>query len=178
MRAILLALALLTVTTDVLATGAVWTGKRVKVYNYTPSAWDATVRDVVRDVARILPNHAPRVIVKPRGERRCRDLPARKRWRGVALCVGNGDWTVSRIRHGAFVRATVSIDPNPDPGDSIAQALCHELMHALTGVGDSNAFDDPYPRPKTSCVHGNVRESPGSWDRRFAHKVYRKHGRH
>ena len=47
-------------------------------------------------------------------------------------------------------------------------AICHEFMHATTGIPDNYGA-----HPDTSCVWGSL-SAPGSFDAQFAHKVYAK----
>lgn len=44
--------------------------------------------------------------------------------------------------------------------------VCHELMHAVTGIKDRY-----HRRPKTSCVWGSL-PTPGRFDVTYARKVY------
>ncbi len=47
-----------------------------------------------------------------------------------------------------------------------ANTVCHELMHAVTGIKDK--YDS---RLSTSCVWGNL-PTPGRFDVAYARKVY------
>ena len=48
--------------------------------------------------------------------------------------------------------------------------VCHELMHAVTGIKDRY-----HRRPKTSCVWGSL-STPGRFDVAYARRVYKPRG--
>jgi hypothetical protein len=86
MRAVLIALVLLSVSPDVLAGGAAWRERRIVVRDYTPAAWQPHVERALDAFNAAMPPAVPRLVYQRRKERRCRALPATG-WRGtLAVC--------------------------------------------------------------------------------------------
>jgi len=172
MRIVLAVLALFLLSPDVLAGGAVWTGKTVAVYDYTSPAWDGIIAQTVAEMNAMLPKQAPRLLYRRMAEVPCAQAPMRKK--AIVVClVGAGDpspahaswWTHQH----SISRAQVRLSPSASPNNHRKEA-CHELMHVLTSIQDNYAA-----APDTSCVWGNL-SSPGPFDVAYAKKIYRKHG--
>ena len=81
--------------------------------------------------------------------------------------------TVYRVDHGTFAKKRVKINLVGDPGhDNLApthqNTVCHEMLHALSGVNDGWSRDG-------SCVRGTL-DAPGPWDVAFLEQAYQRHG--
>ena len=166
-----LALAVLLLPLEVLAAPVVWTDKTVRVLDYTTPMWDGLVAGMVEEFNAMLPDTAPRLVYRRMPERPCEELNDRVFIGAIAVCsvpaapfVGMttlwaGDKTMFDTRiilnDGRFVNQRFATN-----------TVCHELMHALTGIRDKYGR-----RPKTSCVWGNL-ITPGRFDVAYARKVY------
>lgn len=179
MRAVLIALILLTVSADALATGAAWERKRVVIKNYLSEDWRPFVAPVVAAFNDAMPKRVPTLRYREHDPTACADIPRQQRRTGIVLCwttdTPNGlGATYPHQRRHVIDRAQVRLKPETGWGDDrIANTVCHELMHALTGIPDNYDF----PQRERSCVWGLLPE-PGPFDVRYARRVYRQHGRH
>ncbi len=150
--------------------GAAWRAKSVVVYDHTSPEWQPYVAETVAAFNAMLPSRAPRLVYTPMRERPCTAMSYE---RGeIAVCFkGNDNATAfvvrHRVIHGALVRLI-----GDDPPDERGNVICHEFMHALTGVPD----DYDFPHEETSCVQGGGLNAPGAWDVFYARKMYRKYG--
>jgi hypothetical protein len=156
----------------------VWQAKRVVVYDYTSSHYDGMVAQTVADFNAMLPKAAPRFIYQRMSATDCALIPWTQR--GIIACstaVASYDDGIPRaglIRgtggsHGSrHTRVELS-----HVGDAAwrQNAVCHELMHAVTGIPDN------YGANPESCVWGDL-SHPGPFDAAYAKRVYGKHRRH
>lgn len=138
----------------------------IAVHAHVGQQWRGPTRQTVRGFNRAMPKRVPKLRASYHPGRPCNDLPKGK-GKGIHVCDGEGNWMWGNHRH-----AKVGIDFAQSPAD-FRQALCHELMHAVTGVEDSEIYGLIYPKPETSCVWGDVRDKPGPWDARVARKAWR-----
>lgn len=177
MKALLLALALLTITPDALAVGGAWRTRTIVVADHTPDAWQSTVKTVLADFNRVMPKRVPRLVYRNRATVPC-ERQRKRAWRtgtAIALCAGDsvavGDTAYAWHRH--EIRASRVRIWSGEPALGLPETLCHELMHAVTGMPD----DGGVVNQPGSCVWGRA-TAPGPIDVAFARKVYRKHGAH
>lgn len=166
MRALLLALALLLLAPDALASGSVWEQRRVPVYDHTGPAYAGAVQRAVAHLNAAIPKRGPTLRYKRKPFRPC---PAKWREGAVVVCEmprSNGGglaltradrhvmrWAMVRLTHGADL---VGHGGTQD-GDLLAE---EELIHAVLDRGDGAAHAD---WPDVA---------------RYAKKTYRKHRRH
>jgi hypothetical protein len=124
----------------------------------------------------MLPARAPRLLYRAMGETPCAQISAKLHRGGIVVCTvpslasddarGLTEFFVSQGRL-SRVRIMLSEESNPGLRDN---TVCHEFMHATTGIRDN--FDTLLD---TSCVWGDL-SAPGSFDAKFAHKVYKQKG--
>lgn len=154
--------------------GAAWRKDRVKVIDFTPPAWHPVVAEMVDAFNAILPERAPRLIHVPMRERPCRGAKKDARKGVVVLCPRDGessDAAYGQERH-TITDAVVSIGQWEGQNPIwLRNAICHELMHAVTGIPDrdQHAYLD-------SCVWNHTATGPGDLDRDYAKRVYKKYG--
>lgn len=181
-KVLLAALALTVMGGEVLAVGVRWDQSRIPVFSHMNAEWQPLVKQQVALFNAMLPDRAPRLVYRAEPERLCPAIKGKRHKRGITICPIDGDpvWFAVTMptydwRTFGFKRVRVQIaQERMALYDDVtrSQTVCHELMHAITGVRD----DYDYPHLATSCVQGALDE-PGSWDRAFARRVYRKHGR-
>lgn len=172
-RVVLILALLLMLPGEVMAKdGAAWHKKRVVVHDYTSAAYKPYVAEMVAAFNAMLPKRAPKLVYREQPERACNTLD-KKRPKVITICLSGGEWdmTATDAKHGEITRATVILIGNDTP-DQIHNTICHELMHAVTDAPDD--YRDPHLTE--SCVQG-MTPYPGAWDKAYARKVYRKHGR-
>lgn len=178
MRSLLLALVVLLSADAALASGAAWPGKRVVVRDYTSAEWRPLVQQAVADFNRVMPKRVPRLVLRDGPARPCERVRAREDRGQITVCLTTrtGGDAIYRVQRHAVVSARVRLAPDEDePG----QTLCHELMHAVTDIGDrEGATVVPTFWDDDSCVWGSTLTAPGPLDARYAARVYRQHGSH
>jgi hypothetical protein len=172
MKAALLALAMLgLLAQDALARPPMWTEKTVRVLDYSTPMWDGMVSGMVDEFNAMLPDTAPRLVYRRMPERSCDELSGRIFSGAIAVCsvsaapfVGmTGVWTARK----ETIDTRIILNDRGFFNERFAtNTVCHELMHAVTGIRDK--YDR---RPKTSCVWGDL-TSPGRFDAAYARKVF------
>jgi hypothetical protein len=157
--------------------GVAWRSNTVQVRVYTSSAWVPLIQRSVRDINAVMPRKGPRLILRVHGERSCAWVRKQKFTRPTITICSRPDrdalgWTRYKQQRHTFrherVRIMLRGEPNPHPafvGDD-QNTVCHELMHAVSGMPDGERHAD-------SCVQGWL-ESPGPWDVAYLQRVYRK----
>ena len=160
MKALLIALVVLSMTPDVLADGSVWERKRVVVRDHTSEPWRPLVADAVAEFNRVRSRHVPRL--------RYRDAVAscRSPRRGIAVCsVASTAFAAGfasyRPRRGVVASAKVVLS-DAYRWDDPLNTVCHELFHALTDASE----------------HKIPAAEPCPYNERFARRVYRQHRKH
>jgi hypothetical protein len=164
-------LALLLAPTEVLSGPPIWTNETVRVLDYTTAKWDGMVAGMVDEFNVMLPDTAPDLVYRRMAERSCEDLGNRTFVGAIVVCsvptatfVGmTGIWT----GRSTMLDTRILLNDRRFLNERFAtNTVCHELMHAVTGIRDN--YDR---RPKSSCVWGNL-PTPGRFDAAYARKVY------
>jgi hypothetical protein len=167
MRLLLVLLMLIPVAEGAVAEGPVWRGKTVVVRDATPPAWKPYVEAMVAEFNAMLPKRAPRLVY-----RAVEEAPCGGKGRGIVVCVadhfGHPD-VAGEMQRLSRTHAEIRLLPFERFVEPRI-VLCHELMHALTGIPDNAAL----PYPDDSCVWGFL-PHPGSFDVAYAQAVYRGH---
>jgi hypothetical protein len=170
-RAFLLTLLLLLLAPDALAAPSVWAEKSVRVLDYTTPKWDGLVAGMVDEFNAMLPESAPRLVYRRMPERACQDLKPRPVAGSIIVCSVRTAPFVGMT--GVLHDGTTIVETRIMLNDKMflttrdaTNTVCHELMHAVTGIKDRY-----YRRPKTSCVWGSL-PTPGRFDVAYARKVY------
>jgi hypothetical protein len=171
MRAFLLALCVLLLGPDVLAAPTLWAEKSVRVLDYSTDKWNGLVEGMVDEFNGMLPESAPRLVYRRMPERACQDLKPRPVIGAIIVCsvpaapfVG-----ITGVLHDGTTIVETRVMLNDETFVNTRDAtntVCHELMHAVTGIKDRY-----YRRPKTSCVWGSL-PTPGRFDVAYARKIY------
>lgn len=169
-RAALLLLVLLLIPGEVMAKGNAWHRKTVAVNDYTSPAYQPYVAEMVAAFNAMLPKRAPKLIYRAHSERPCAQLARANEEGAIMVCLSGGEWdyTTAHAKDGEIAWAKVVLIGD-DPPEGRHATICHELMHAVTDV-DDNYLD---PHLETSCVQGAT-TFPGSWDKAYARKIYKK----
>ena len=153
--------------------GVAWTSRTVTVRIYTTVNWHPLIERSIADFNAIMPRRGPRLVMKVQGERSCAWVKRQTfRKPTITMCSqpdGNGaGWAVYRVDHGTLAGQRVWITLVGDPGHDRYQGhqntVCHELMHAVSGVNDG------WGEPR-SCVRGDL-DAPGAWDVAYLERVY------
>lgn len=138
--------------------------RTVVVYDFTSSIWDGVIEQTIADFNAVLPYHTR--LIHQRGDGSCFN-DFRYRYTYVACSVPS--LSNASGRYNTFTRRIDLSDDvatrNPQDRKRI---VCHELMHALTGVPDHNTFDPVtqqtiWAHPTESCVWGTL-SHPGPLD--------------
>lgn len=124
----------------------------VVIYDYTGGPWP---RAVASDVAAFLP-YVP-ILYRPMGEIPCPTV----RPGGIVICHDPEAAHPAKI----YANGMAYIYPPRDAPMRREAFLCHEMMHALTGVRDN------YNAEPESCVWGK-RDSLGVWDVALLKSIY------
>ena len=170
-RALLLALGFLLLGPNGLAAPMVWVEKSVRVLDYSTPKWDGLVEGMVDEFNGMLPESAPRLVYRRMPQRACQDLKPRPVVGAIIICsvltapfVG-----ITGVLHDGTTIVETRVMLNDTMFLNTRDAtntVCHELMHAVTGIKDRY-----YRRPKTSCVWGSL-STPGRFDAAYARRVY------
>jgi hypothetical protein len=170
-RASLLALSILLLGPNALAAPMVWVEKSVRILDYSTPKWDGLVEGMVDEFNGMLPESAPRLVYRRMPERACQDLKPRPVIGAIIVCsvpaapfVG-----ITGVLHDGTTIVETRVMLNDMMFRNTRDAtntLCHELMHAVTGIKDRY-----HRRPKTSCVWGSL-STPGRFDVAYARRVY------
>jgi hypothetical protein len=171
MRAFVLVLLLLLLAPDALAAPAVWAEQSVRVLDYSTPQWDGLVEGMVDEFNAMLPESAPRLVYRRMPERACQDLKARPYVGAIVFCSVSTAPFVGMA--GVLHDGTTIVETRVMLNDTMffntrdaSNTVCHELMHAVTGIRDRY-----HRRPKTSCVWGSL-PTPGRFDVAYARKTY------
>jgi hypothetical protein len=171
-RAFLLALLVLLLAPDALAAPpAVWSEKSVRVLDYSTSKWDGLVEGMVDEFNAMLPESAPQLVYRRMPQRACQDLKPHPFFGAIIVCsVPTASFVgLTGVLHDGTTIVETRVMLNDKKFFNTRDAtntVCHELMHAVTGIKDRY-----YRRPKTSCVWGSL-PAPGRFDVAYARKVY------
>lgn len=175
MRWLLSLLLVIVMAGDVRAAGegAFWPQDRLPVRSYMPEAWQPYVADAVVAFNRRMPRSVPRLVYHAKPQRRCEGIPARRSVHAIVICPNDrGHLTLYDQDRGRIVTSAVVRIWREEMAIYRANTICHELMHALTGIPD-RSWQESYGAE--SCVWGDVLAVPGPADIAFAQQVYRRH---
>jgi hypothetical protein len=173
-RALLLALVVLLLAPDALGAPALWAETSVRVLDYTTPRWDGLVEGMVDEFNGMLPESAPRLVYRRMPQHACQDLKPRLFVRAIVICsVATAPFEGMT---GVLHDGTTIVETRVMLNDTMflntrnaSNTVCHELMHAVTGIKDRY-----HRRPKTSCVWGSL-PTPGLFDVAYARRVYEPH---
>jgi hypothetical protein len=171
MRALVLALLGLLLAPDALAAPLVWGEQSVRVLDYSTSEWDGLVEGMVDEFNGMLPESAPQLVYRRMPQRACQDLKPRPYFGAIVVCsVSTAPFVgMTGVLHDGTTIVETRVMLNDAAFFNTRDAtntVCHELMHAVTGIKDR--YDR---RPKTSCVWGSL-PTPGRFDVAYARKAY------
>lgn len=170
------------------AMAARWETKVVTVEDRTAPLWNGDVANTVVEINAMLPKHGPRLMYQHMPEIACQDAKARRNT--IIVCSGDdiggnaaGSTDFTLWKTGGIWGVAIRLS-NTYRGDAAEaeRIVCHEFMHASTGIGDNSVFDPvtgvrTYPYPDSSCVWGELPD-PGSFDIAYAEQVYGKRDGH
>jgi hypothetical protein len=172
MRAFLLALCVLLLGPDVLAAPTLWAEKSVRVLDYSTDKWNGLVEGMVDEFNGMLPESAPRLVYRRMPQRTCQEVKPRPIAGAIIVCSVPAAPFAGKTR--MLHNSTTIIGTRVMLNDQLhlntrdaANTVCHELMHAVTGIKDRY-----HRRRKTSCVWGSL-PTPGRFDVAYARKVYK-----
>jgi hypothetical protein len=170
-RALLLALALLLLAPAGLAAPMVWTEKSVRVLDYSTPKWDGLVEGMVDEFNGMLPESAPRLVYRCMPQRARQDRRPHPVVGAIIVCtVPTAPFVgMTGVLHDGTTIVETRVMLNDETFFNARDAtntVCHELMHAVTGIKDRYGR-----RSKTSCVWGSL-PTPGRFDVANARKVY------
>lgn len=137
--------------------------RMIAVIDHSSPVWDGVVKGVVEEFAAVLPRKRVRLVYVRRGDvcqpavnpaqimvcsrpvvnsQSLNDVPAA--WNSPKLTIELSDTHASATRHW-----------------DARMIVCHELMHALTGIPDNNTYDPAtgmitWAMPDESCVWGTL----------------------
>lgn len=135
--------------------------KTITVYDHTADPWRALVAQTVQEFNAVMPRALGKLRYMPMEPALCSDPPDHKH--GITVCSGDippAYGGLAQSRHETlhtFQRSLIQLTSEPAPDWWFDVAVCHEFMHALTGVPDS------YNSDPQSCVWGNL-SAPGPTD--------------
>lgn len=154
--------------------GVAWSEyKRVPVWDHTGGAWDGDLAIAVSDFNTAMPKGVPALVYRSAPAVPCPNIKRKRR--GIVVCFDPGaDGGMVTIapaaKNDGYRRIVIEVNPSIRVWmESATGAFCHELMHAVTGVGHPANQRELLP----SCVLG-TETTPGSWDVAFAKRVYAK----
>lgn len=168
-RAIILCLAcVLLAPQDFAAKPRTWDGRRIAVYDYTTTS-RPYVEAMVAEFNAVLPRRAPRLVYHAMEPGGCGSHR-----RGIVVCdgppyLGDREGATEQVFSGGeMFRARITLVTVVIPGGhGPANSVCHEFMHALSGIPDR------YFSRENSCVHG-LMDNPGAFDIAYLKRVYGK----
>ncbi len=171
MRALLLALLGLLLAPHALAAQLMWGEQSVRVLDYSTSEWDGLVEGMVDEFNGMLPESVPRLVYRSMPQRACQDLKPRPYFGAIVVCsVPTAPFVgMTGVLHDGTTIVETRVMLNDEMffnTRSATNTVCHELMHAVTGIKDRY-----HRRPKTSCVWGSL-PTPGRFDVAYARKIY------
>lgn len=170
-RTLLLAVVVLLLAADALAAPTVWRQQSVRVLDYTTPRWDGLVEGMVGEFNDMLPEAAPRLVYRRMPQQACQDLKPHPFVGAIVVCsvpTAPFDGMAGVLHDGmTIVETRVMLNDTMFRNTQDAtNTVCHELMHAVTGIKDRY-----HRRPKTSCVWGSL-PAPGRFDVTYTRKVY------
>jgi len=170
-RAFLLTLVVLLLAPDALAAPAVWAETSLRVLDYTTPQWDGLVEGMVDEFNDMLPESAPQLVYRRMPQRACQDLKPHPFVGAIIVCsVATAPFVgMTGVLHEGSTIVETRIMLNDTMflnRRGATNTVCHELMHAVTGIKDRY-----HHRPKTSCVWGSL-PTPGRFDAAYARRVY------
>jgi hypothetical protein len=173
-RALLLALVVLLLAPDAPAAPAVWAETSLRVLDYTTPRWDGLVEGMVDEFNDMLPEAAPRLVYHRMPPHACQDLKSRPFVGAIVVCsVATAPFVgMTGVLHDGTTIVETRVMLNDTMFRNTRGAtntVCHEMMHAVTGIKDRY-----HRRPKTSCVWGSL-PTPGRFDVAYARRVYKTH---
>jgi hypothetical protein len=173
-RALLLALVVLLLAPDAPAAPAVWAETSLRVLDYTTPQWDGLVEGMVDEFNEMLPEAAPRLVYHRMPPHACQDLKSRPFVGAIVVCsVATAPFVgMTGVLHDGTTIVETRVMLNDTMFRNTRGAtntVCHEMMHAVTGIKDRY-----HRRPKTSCVWGSL-PIPGRFDVAYARRVYQPH---
>jgi hypothetical protein len=173
-RALLLALVVLLVAPDALGAPALWAETSVRVLDYTTPRWDGLVQGMVDEFNGMLPEAAPQLVYHRMPQRACQDLKPRPFTGAIVVCsMATAPFVgMTGLLHDGATTVETRVMLNDTTFLNTRDAsntVCHELMHAVTGIKDRY-----HRRPRTSCVWGSL-PTPGRFDAAYARRVYEPH---
>src|SRR5215210_6922936 len=163
MRPFLLALCVLLLAPDALAAPTLWAEKSVRVLDYSAPKWTGLVEEMIDEFNGMLPESAPRLVYRRMPQRACQDLKPRPFVGAIVVCsVPTAPFVgMTGVLHDGTTIVETRVMLNDEVFFNTRDAtntVCHELMHAVTGIKDR------YNRHrKTSCVWGSL-STPGRFD--------------
>jgi hypothetical protein len=131
--------------------------RTITVYDHTTAGWEGFVEKSVNDFRAVMPKQGPRLLY----QRGSPDVCAAD----ITVCTGDTApyWGLARGTRG---NGNVVLTDVADAPPGLRQAIvCHEMMHALTGIRDC------YGCRPDSCVHG-WRSTPGPFDVKKLARVF------
>jgi hypothetical protein len=149
-RTILIALGVLLLTPDALAAPSVWAETSVRVLDYTTPRWDGLVEGMVDEFNGMLPESAPRLVYRRMPQRACQELKPRPFVGAIVVCsMATAPFVgMTGVLHDGKTIVETRIMLNDTMFLNTRDAtntVCHELMHAVTGIKDRY-----HRRPRTS----------------------------
>lgn len=145
--------------------------RTIVVQDYTSAAWAGVVTQTVDDFNAVMPKRGPRL----RYVREDGACPDTRPKRSMLVCSVANDpraGYASPWGRYVFVNDTYAVGWH---AQFRAQTVCHEFMHALSGVGDNRTFGPDgnaiYPLPDQSCVWGDL-SAPGPFDIALLAELY------
>ena len=170
-HALLLALVVLLLAPDALAAPVVWAETSVRVLVYTTPRWDGLVEGMIDEFNGMLPEAAPRLVYHRMPQHACQDLKPSPFVGAIVVCsVATAPFEAMT---GVLHDGTTIVETRVMLNDRMflntrdaSNTVCHELMHAVTGIKDRY-----HRRPRTSCVWGSLL-TPGRFDAAYARRVY------
>ena len=170
-RGLLLALVVLLLAPDALGAPAIWAETSVRVLDYTTPRWEGLVEGMVGEFNDMLPEAAPRLVYHRMPRRACQDLKPHPIVGAIVVCsVATAPFVgMTGVLHDGTTTVETRVMLNDRMFLNTRDAtntVCHELMHAVTGIKDRY-----HRRPRTSCVWGSL-PTPGRFDAAYARRVY------
>jgi hypothetical protein len=163
--------------------------RTVTVYDYSGDGWTPHVAGMVSAYNAVMARPFPWLSYRRMTPTSCRDVKQRKN--SLTVCItdavlrnagGGIRWSPDAPHIGTHSMFVVQGDAPPVEWDAtyLQNVVCHEMMHALTGIQDNYWIDDAgvvhwRTGPEDSCVWGH-NTTPGSWDVAYAQRVYQKYG--
>lgn len=157
--------------------GTVWRSTTVRVRIYTTANWHPLIARTIADYNAIMPQRGPTLVASIQPEKSCTWV-RKQRFRKATITIcsqpdGDGAGTTRYKRKNRTfadkrVKITLIGDASENRFNGSQNTVCHEMMHALTGIGDDST-------PRDSCVQGRL-DAPGAWDVAYLEQAYQRQG--